>query len=231
MADQQTSAMHIMNATKSYCNECIAERNHSLLHSEIDTGSEGDGAYRWEVRNEMMKCLGCDTISLRRTITDNVDIDEFSRPVPSITFFPPAALRRKPEWVSELTRRHLFGPGENIIVDLINEIYICVQNDCRRAACMAIRALLEHVMIDKVGDNGSFAKNIAEFQTKGLISTTQKQFLETVIQAGHASMHRAYKPSKREIVALVNITESVIESSYMNEHRASELKKVIPAKK
>ena len=85
-------------------------------------------------------------------------------------------------------------------------------------------------MIDKVGDKGSFTKNIGEFQTQGFISNTQKSFLETVIEAGHATMHRTYKPSMKDIVALVNIAESVIESAYVNEHRAAELKKRIPAK-
>lgn len=220
-----------MDATKSYCNECVGERNHSILHAEIDTGSENDDSYQWEVRNETLKCLGCDTISLRRTITDNVDVDNFGRPVPFISYFPPAAFRKKPEWLSDLARRYIFDSDKSFLKDLIDEIYICVQNDCRRAACMAIRALLEQVMINKIGDKGSFPKNIAEFQEKGFISTTQKNFLETVIEAGHASMHRAFKPSKQDIVALVNITESVIESSYVNEHRAFDLRKVIPAKK
>lgn len=182
-------------------------------------------------RNETLKCLGCDTVSLRRMITTDFDLDENGRPSPSVHYFPPAAFRRKPEWIAELSLRHIFDADKEFIEDLINEIYVCVQNDCRRAAGMAIRALLERVMIDKVGDKGSFKANISEFEAKGFISDIQKRFLETAIEAGHATMHRAYKPSKKDVVTLVNITESVIESCYVNEHRASELRKRIPARK
>lgn len=220
-----------METTKSFCNECVAERNHSILHAELDTGSENEDSYHWTVKNEMLKCLGCDTISLRRTITDNAEIDRSGRPIPTEYHFPPAAFRRKPDWVSELSLRFIFHADKEFLRDLIDEIYVCIQNDCRRSAGMAIRALLEQVMIDKVGDHKSFVKNIREFENNGFISESQKEFLETVIEAGHATMHRAYKPSKKDIISLVNITESVIESCYVNEHRTAELKKRIPPKK
>ena len=220
-----------METTKSFCNQCVGERNHTTLHSEDESGSEDDGSYQWTVRHETLKCLGCNTISLRRITWDSVSVDEYGRPDPSIAYFPPAVFRRQPAWLSELSMLYLFNTDKHFITELIHELYICIQNDCRRSAVMAVRALLEQVMIDKVGDQGTFAKNISAFQTKGFISTTQQEFLQTVIEAGHATMHRAFKPSKQDLIALVNIAESVIESAYINEHRAAELKKRIPPKK
>jgi hypothetical protein len=125
----------------------------------------------------------------------------------------------------------IFDSDKQFISELIHELYVCIQNDCRRSAAMAVRALLEQVMIDKVGDQGSFAGNIREFQAKGFISATQQKFLETVIEAGHATMHRAFKPTSEDLIALVNIAESVVESAYVNEHRAAQLQKGIPPKK
>ena len=121
--------------------------------------------------------------------------------------------------------------GKDFIPELFHELYVSIQNDCRRSAAMAVRAILEQVMIDKVGDQGSFVANVREFQSKGFISVAQQQFLETVIEAGHATMHRAFKPSKEDLIALVNIAESVVESVYVNEHRAALLKSRIPPKK
>lgn len=220
-----------MNITKSLCNQCVGERNHTILHSETKSGSDELQGYHWTIKHEMLKCQGCDTISLRRTGWDSESLDEYGRPEPSISHFPPAVFRRQPEWLSELSMLFLFDIEKEFITDLIHELYICIQNDCRRSAAMAVRALLEQVMIDKVGDQGTFAKNIAEFQAKGFISTTQQEFLQTVIEAGHATMHRAFKPSKQDLIALVNIAESVVESAYINENRAAELKKRIPPKK
>lgn len=220
-----------MIVTKSYCNECVNERNHTVLHAETTDGAEEEHHYHWRVVNEMLKCMGCDTISLRRTITDSIDVDSNGQSVPSVSYFPPAIFRKKPEWIGELSVLYIFDADKEFLGDLINEIYVCVQNDCRRSAGMAVRALLEQVMIDKISDQGSFIKNIAEFQSKGYISQLQREFLETVIEAGHATIHRAYKPTKDDIVSLVNIAESVVESCYVNEHRIERLRKRIPPKK
>ena len=43
-------------------------------------------------------------------------------------------------------------------------------------------------------------------------------------------MHRAFMPSKQDLIALVDIAESVIEAVYINEPRAVGLQKRIPKK-
>lgn len=219
-----------MNTTKSFCNRCVGERNHAILHSETESGCEHEGSYHWSVENETLKCLGCNTVSLRRTIWESPATDENGNPLPSVAHYPPTMFRRQPTWIPDLTVRFFFDDDKTFITDLMHELYICIQNDCRRSATMAVRALLEQVMIDKVGDQRTFAKNIGKFQSEGYISTIHQKYLETVIDAGHATMHRAYKPSKDDLIALVNIAESVIEAVYINEHRADGLKKRIPRK-
>ena len=176
----------------------------------------------------MLKCCGCDTVSLRCRISDSESLDDHGRPEVSTVYFPPAIFRREPIWLSEFP---LLFVGTSFIPELLFELYVCIQNDCRRSAAMAVRALLEQVMIDKVGDEGSFVANVREFQAKGFISAAQQHFLETVIEAGHATIHRAFNPSKNDLISLVNIAESVVESVYVNEHRAAQLKRRIPPKK
>ena len=220
-----------MKTTKSFCNQCVGERNHAILYSEAQSGSEYHDSYQWSVENETLKCLGCDTVSLRRTTWESPVIDENGSPLLNVAHYPPTMFRREPTWLPELKVRFFFDDDKTFITDLIHELYICIQNDCRRAATMAVRALLEQVMIDKVGDQGTFGRNISEFQTKGYISSIHQNYLETVIDAGNATMHRAYKPSKEDLIALVNIAESVIEAVYINEHRAEGLRKCIPSKK
>ena len=93
---------------------------------------------------------------------------------------------------------------------------------------MGIRALLEQVMIDKVGDHGSFKNNLDEFQGQGFVSISQRQVLEPVLEAGHATMHRSFTPESKDVGLLMDIAESVIESIYVNEYRAKGITKKIP---
>jgi len=60
---------------------------------------------------------------------------------------------------------------------------------------MGIRATLETVMIDKVGDHHRFSANVDEFQKAGYLS---------VRQAG---------PTDSDIATLLDITESIIETA------------------
>ncbi|WP_414649130.1 DUF4145 domain-containing protein [Collimonas sp.] len=64
--------------------------------------------------------------------------------------------------------------------------------NCTRLAVLGIRALPEHIMVEKIGDQGSFEENLAAFHAAGSISSVQRSAMSPAIQAGHASMHRAY---------------------------------------
>jgi len=93
---------------------------------------------------------------------------------------------------------------------------------------MGIRALIEHVMINKTGDKGSFSKNLESFAAYGLISLSQEDILNTVLEAGHATMHRAYSPSTEDLHTCMDITESIIASVYIHPEKAEKLKTKIP---
>jgi hypothetical protein len=93
---------------------------------------------------------------------------------------------------------------------------------------MGIRSLLEHAMIDKVGDNQDFANNIKEFFKAGHISKDQKRLLECVLDVGHAAMHRGYKPEKEALFHVIDVAESIIELIYIAPSRIKSLEKTTP---
>jgi hypothetical protein len=59
------------------------------------------------------------------------------------------------------------------LIDLMEEIYTAVQAGSRRLSAMGIRALLETVMIQKVGDKGSFKANVDALLEAGYVSMRQ----------------------------------------------------------
>ncbi|BFM20348.1 hypothetical protein R50076_13970 [Gilvimarinus japonicus] len=109
------------------------------------------------------------------------------------------------------------GSANQEIIDLINEIYIALQNGISRLAIMGIRALVETIMIKKVGDHNAFSKNMDRFQEGGYISPTQREALDAVLEAGHATIHRAYRPSAQQVQAAIDIVENIIEAIYVSD--------------
>jgi hypothetical protein len=137
--------------------------------------------------------------------------------------YPPDAPRRMPDWIN-----HGGQLGNDDLWDLMHQVYIAVQNDLRRLAAMGIRAAFEMVMIDKSEDRGSFVKNIDAFQAKGYLSVRQRHVIESILEAGHASIHRNWDPDPKDLDVLLDVIESVIESVYLHEHRSQDLEGRLP---
>ncbi|MEO6002294.1 MAG: DUF4145 domain-containing protein [Opitutus sp.] len=215
---------------KSQCNSCHAETLHDLLFEKKDSGSDqvdDDFSIEWGATWRVIQCRGCESVSMKRAAWNSESTDEQGRPEIDITYFPPRIFRDFPSW----TQSNLFTqtcPDE--VEKLMKELYVALQNDCHAASTMLMRAIFEHTMIDKAGDQGTFAKNLKKFEELGFIGKMQAAVVGSMLEAGHASIHRAFIPKRTDIVTLVDILEGVLELIYVHVPKADELKKRIPAK-
>ena len=205
--------------TKAHCNTCLGERNHEVLFVETTSWYDDDSDFSGRDQYEMLKCGGCDSVILRHSSWFSEDQPD----EPSVDCYPPATYRKDPAWVLDMS-----GKGAQFARSLLKEIYIGMQNGMKMTVAMGVRSLMEYVMIDSVGDQGSFGKNLAEFANKGFISQKQKDILEVVLEAGHATTHRAYKPSDADLATSVDIAESVLQTVYVHPDKAAELKERVP---
>lgn len=227
-----------METVKSHCNRCHGETNQAVLHKEtvkwaevIDENEEmgvfkvsGTDAY------QMLKCLGCDSISFKHISWFSENRDSQGNIRPELAYYPPSIYRTEPTWLNELDNI-LEGEEHKFIYDLMKEIYSSLHNDSRRLATMGIRALIEHIMIKKVSDQGSFPRNIDKFEEMGFISVSQKEILKAVLEAGHATIHRSYSPTVEDLHTCMDIAESIVESVYIHPTKANKLKGKIPPRK
>lgn len=222
-----------MNTIKSHCNKCQLETNHDVLHSESVKWEEADEDDNYPPINgtdiyQMLKCRGCDAISFKYVEWFEGNFDEKGNEVPEIHYYPSAIYRPGPKWLNDLD---WFDNEQRFIQDLLKEIYSSLHNGGRRLATMGIRALIEHIMIKKVGDQGSFVKNLDALGAQGLISVSQEDILNAVLEAGHATIHRSYSPSTEDLHTCMDIAESIVESIYIHPNKASKLKDKIPPRK
>jgi hypothetical protein len=134
-----------MGTSRAPCSNCLTSTEHNLLFS-IDGRSDD-----WcEPHYDLLQCAGCKDISLRLTLT-HIDQDK------SVHYFPSPASRKIPDW---LYVGHIARP----VGSLLHEIYQAVRGGQLRLAIMGIRAVIEQVMIEKVGDQGAFVRNLDAFQ-------------------------------------------------------------------
>jgi len=222
------------NTTKAHCNECLGERNHEILYAKEKYFGGDEQGPDFFTKHELLKCLGCERIVYRVSEWNDMERDADNNYIVSYQYYPPAISRAYPQWLSYL---HHLGYVEKdgaeyiYIYHILKEIYIGLQNDSIRLATLGIRALLENIMVHKVGDNGSFKKNLDEFEKQGYISHSQNTILNFVLEIGHATMHRAHSPSKADLTTCIDITENLIATIFIHTREATRLSKKIPPRK
>lgn len=209
-----------MTSTKAHCNTCGGDRNHDVLHSEKTTWEDEDYPISGSDTYETLKCCGYGTVKLRHTSWFSEDDG------PTVHYFPAAIFRRNPEWFNELWQE--LSSDDEFVEQLLKEIYVALQHNLPSLAAMGVRSLLEKIMVSKTGDLGSFLKNIAEFERLGYVSRIQRERLEAILEAGHAAIHRTFKPSKKDIITLVDLTEHIVETVYLHDAKVTALKKRVP---
>lgn len=210
-------------ATSAHCNRCGPGTNHHVLYSErvewedfVEYNDGGGFHVEGTHTYELLKCGGCDSVRLRHTET----CSDWSPGERHIIHYPPIISRKAPNWVFETIPREA--------KDLLEEIYRALHADSRRLAAMGIRSLIEVVMTEKVRDRGTFKATLIEFHKEGWISDKHREVLDQTIQAGHAAIHRDYKPTPEDLSTLMDIAEALIASVYVHPARGEALSKKIP---
>lgn len=219
--------MNDIYVMKAHCNTCGGERNHVRLN-KIDKGwsEDIDGGYSISGGDTyyVLECRGCESVKVLHESWFSEDTDHQGNPIVSRVYYPSSIFRPHPRWFKHLD-------NEWHISKLLREIYQAMQNDAPSLAAMGIRAVIEAIMIDKVGDQGTFKRNLAEFQAKGFISTFQLGILEAVLELGHASIHREFVPATDQLEVAMDIMENLVHELYVLEHRAKATVKNIPKRK
>lgn len=213
------------------CNSCNTSSNHEVVH-EVYSGWHEDIEEHCFISggdtHQVVRCLGCDTISFRHTKLFSENVKPNGEPENEVFLYPPRMSRRKPDWLNDLDTE--FWAGESTIGQLLDDIYVALHHDSPRLAGMGTRALLEHIIIEKCGDHGTFANNLEEFRKQGFISTMDEQQLKSVLDVGHAAMHRAFKPSPDHLRTALDIAEVLVARLYVHPGRAARLGESIPAR-
>lgn len=204
---------------KVHCNQCLGERWHKTLHfaqkEHVEEYDEPGNIYHEICDYRLVECNGCESISLHTEWWCNGQSEKL------IEQWPPKLSRRPPKWVNDLFfTENIYNPFKR---EFLHEIYVALRSNSVRLAVLGIRALLEQVMIESIDDQGRFIDNLEKFQEEGFISKRQREALGPVIEAGHASMHRGYKPTLREVEAIMDVVENVIESIYISKQKSSTL--------
>ena len=121
-------------------------------------------------------------------------------------FFKDNTSARKPEWYDYL------GDTQKA---LILEIDSALSNKLEALPTIGLRTLLETIMVEKIGDIGGFAKKVKRFTEEGYVTPKMTEALSHVLDAGSASAHRAYFPSRENLITCVELVKHLMHGIYI----------------
>jgi uncharacterized protein YutE (UPF0331/DUF86 family) len=196
---------------KIFCNECLREMKHIELSSVEKRGS--DDYISWENKYQVMECHECGNIVFRRRHWFSED-QWGDEPCYTYSYYPPIVSRPKPAWFDELSDE---------LTDVLEEVYVALDTNSRFLAAFGARTALDIMMVDKIGDVGSFQQKLDALESKGYISATEKELLDAVTEAGNAAAHRGYAPDSKLLSSVMDILESVLDKIYFKPERDKEL--------
>jgi hypothetical protein len=199
-----------------HCNLCHGKTDHRLLKTaQGNTGSEAydDGHVWWETRFDVLQCCGCGEAVLRRLYM----FSEFEEP--DVRYFPPRVSRHSPQWAKEL-------PWDLMLV--LDEIYHSLDANNRRLPMMGARTLLDMMIVEKVGDLGTFAAGLKALEEAGFVSSKNREILEAVLDAGSAAAHRGHAAKMENVNTTMDIVENMLHAIYVLPDAAQKLKECTP---
>ena len=129
--------------------------------------------------------------------------------------------RQKPDWFDQLPEHPR---------DLLAEIYSALTLDLRALPAMGVRAVIDVVCVGLVGDTGTFEGKLELLKEGRHISETERSILSAAINAGSASAHRGYVPSRDDIVTLLDIVEHLLRAQYVLPAAAEKMKSNTPSR-
>jgi hypothetical protein len=212
MADDATET----TIERIHCNDCRQKTRHELLCKNEYTETEdldGFPSIEWTITHEAFQCCGCGMAVLRRTMVSG--IDDFD----SIQYFPPVVSRHPPSW------RHKCPPD---MWDVIDEVYRSLDANNRSLPIMGARTLIDLLMVDKVGDVGTFTEKLKKLEGLGVISSRNREVLAVALDVGNAAAHRGHVPKTDEVNAVMDIVENLLHAVYVLPKMAEDLKKTTP---
>ena len=220
------------NTVKCWCNQCRRDTVHFVLKEHavrvkgmLVHGREMDRHEHYMV----VECRGCEEIHFLKVRIGSEDIiwtieyeHPFDCPLVQSNFPPRNIARKAPDWIQYL---------QCDLRDLMTQTYMVLHIGADRLVAMGARAVLERVMIEKCGDQGTFGENITEFVKQGFLAPSNREAVMAALDVGSAAVHRAYKPDLQAVVDVFEIVESVVHSVYIIPMSAARRIKNTPKRK
>lgn len=223
METQNQSSRAEALVKKAMCSECSGRRNCDVIGTTSDSG--GDEYFDWQINYYLLQCRGCDKIFFQTVSTNSeemhydydADGGTISEPIESISYWPALSKRERPGWMAEGVI-----DAENVepLSHALTEVYSALDLDLHLLAGMGIRTCFDiAIALLKVDSSLPFSGTLKALVAAGHIGKVELHKFETLIEAGHAAIHRGWCPLAADLAIIMEVLEHFRFNTFVVPHQ------------
>ena len=183
------------------CPQCDNKTRHIVVSSADTQDQDDEGAWSNSISYQVIKCLGCDQLSFRKGILD--DLDE----VETEQLFPGRIAGRK-----SLRNVHLLPLS---VRNVYRETHAAMCNKQPMLAGVGIRMLVEAICKEKKAKGRDLEKRIDDLVATGVLTQSGGAILHKTRLLGNEAAHEARPHSEAVLDAAMEVAEHLLTSVYL----------------
>ncbi len=195
------------------CKECNRETAHKIIASYDERGTEdcgGGNSVDWHDGNQIIQCLGCETVSFRSVSSFSEDVDysvDGEAYYPEKVKYYPA----RSEGLSSIETYML--PPE--IQGIYAETILAIESEQHILAGIGIRAIVETVCKERKATGDDLYKKINDLKAQSLVTPEGADILHKLRVLGNASAHEVKPQDSKQLALAMKIIRNLLESTYI----------------
>ncbi|MCI5122598.1 MAG: DUF4145 domain-containing protein, partial [Candidatus Electrothrix sp. AUS4] len=190
------------------CRECGRDTLHSIICSYDENSSVN--SVDWHRKNQIIQCLGCETVSFRTvsTFSEDVEYDYTGDPYwpETIKYYPGRAegLKSIDSYLLPYSIQQIY---KETILSIENEQYIL--------AGIGIRAIVETICKDLNADGRNLYEKIDSLKNKSIVTTEGAAILHKLRVLGNDAAHEVKAHNSRQLELAMQIIEHMLDGTYV----------------
>lgn len=213
MTDDLAINKHQGQKVDCLCRECHRTTKHEIITEATLRGTYGpaDFGIDWAIEYQVVRCLGCETLSFRRTEGSDQDFvqigeDEWEYQ-PRIDIYPSPSEGRQPL------------ADANLLPEKIQRIYeetLKALNDTQPVLCgIGVRAIVETICKDKNAPGGDLFHKVNGLVGLGVLTQDGADILHKVRTLGNEAAHEVKPHSLQELGLAFDVVDHLLLGVYI----------------
>ena len=195
------------------CKECSRETLHSIVASFNENTSEncgGGNLVNWYYKNQIIQCLGCETVSFRTISTFSEDIEYDHDGIPyypeTIKYYP-----ARSEGLKSIESYLL--PYK--IQEIYRETILSIENEQYVLAGIGIRAIVETICKDLNATGDNLFHKINSLKDLSIVTEEGTAFLHKLRVLGNDAAHEVKAHNSQQLELAMKIIEHMLDGTYI----------------